>query len=292
MPDSWRIPGPIFLVTYAVLVVLALLAAIVTWHRIAPRHLPDPGPELSPSELAMVARGRSDAVVAALTFLRTSGAINVRRRGRGFRLRRPPAAGKDPLADAVYRALAVDPWQPVARLTRRRDVSAALTGMAADLRRRGFLEPPRFRWFRSVCVLWFVPVLSLGAIRELAGGKQTWLLELLLIATVLLIVFGAFRSTRPRTTSAAESAVRSAAFAVPRPSGAGWRPVGRAHAAIAVALYGAAVTWQTDPALAVAVAAKSALPSADQTNCSTDDNGPSYGGGACGGGGGCGGGGS
>jgi uncharacterized protein (TIGR04222 family) len=202
-------------------------------------------------------------------------------------LRQPPPSAH-PVERTVFGGIAADPDQPFARLQTALDDAPALVAIHERLRERG-LATTRAQAFQHLTqVLWFVPLLLLGAARAAAGvarGRPVGFLLLLMGATVVLAAERGLRV--PRVTQLGKRALEllRAQTPAPEPATVGVGGLAPAHLGLAVALFGAGVLWSTDADLATAL-----MVPRESGSASYSTAGGCGGGGSGGGGGGCGGG--
>jgi len=142
-------------------------------------------------------------------------------------------------------------------------------------------------------VLWFVPLLLLGAARMTAGvarGRPVGFLLLLMVATVVLAAEMGLRV--PRLTRRGKRALELLRSETPAPEVAtvGVGGLAPAQLGLAMALFGAGVLWTADADLATALKVPRETGSANPSTAGgCGGGGGGGGGGGCGGCGGCGG---
>ncbi|WP_165486210.1 TIGR04222 domain-containing membrane protein [Frankia sp. Cppng1_Ct_nod] len=280
--DTWGISGPGFLALYALGFAVVLLVAIVRRRRILdPTDTPaaDPGP-LSPEDLCVIAGNPRLAVTCAVTSLYDRGLLRPGWTRHGLTTTGEPLpAGASRLEreafDAIVRAGELRLEWLGALVSR----GPAVAACRNRLQVAGFVATPTQT---RACRRTVFPLLVLGAvgiIRAAVGanrGKPVGLLGVELIVTALAVIFLA---QRPTTTRRGQ-----AILAVARRDSDGLRSGGvPGQRALALALFGTAVLWDTDPAFAGQLGLT--RPSGDG---GSGDGSSGCGGGGCGGGG-CGG---
>src|SRR4029453_19409964 len=170
---TWGISGPQFLLIYGVLLVVTALCVAAAQRRVvaAPGRLGGV-PDLDPYEIAYL-NGRAPlaATTAAANLLR--GGFLDKPDGQPEQVRlipvRPPPPYAHPVEQAVFEEMAADPDQPFAQVQTALDDAPALAAIHERLRQRG-LATTRAQAFQHLAlVLWFVPLLLLGAARVAAG---------------------------------------------------------------------------------------------------------------------------
>ncbi len=300
---TWGISGPVFLALYGAVLALLLVGAGWTRRRLEagpPAQLlatatgptsNDPEP-LDTDEVALLSGGRPLLGAAALLGLQESGALDARRTAVRAGSRAPDAASRVQLR-LWQRLHETGPVTPArARLLAAQD--PAVDDVRDALVARGFLptseeaEAAR-RW---VFVFGVLAVLGLARIvAGIANRRPVGFLVALLIFTLLAM---AWASQPPRLTAPGREHLRAL-----RERSSAYRSGGLpGERALAVALFGAAVLWSADAALAETLGMQraSALASGDGVagigdagGCGSGGSDGGGGGSSCGGG--CGGGG-
>lgn len=284
--DTWGIPGPVFAMTYAALLIVTTVVAIITiW--LIDRGIRRTGTTRQPHpyELAMLSGSRRQVIATALTYLRGAGAIEVMPPPQRLRIAGGLPNHHTPLDAAIYTSIKNRTGLNLGGLAITPAVISALAELPAQAVEAGWRRPLRDRIVGLLGLLWFVPVIALGTIRSTAGsssGRATEYLsiEIMLAFMAITIIIGCWLNTH-RTNSGkqvlkdAKSRIRHLTPSL-RPS---WRTTGPVAAATAVAVFGASALWAGDPALAQVAQVPATF------------TGGGGGGGSDGGGGGCGGGG-
>jgi uncharacterized protein (TIGR04222 family) len=270
--NTWGISGSAFLALYGGALAATALIVLYSCRRVR-RRSADSGlaglvkRRLSPYEAAMLKGEGALVLMVAACRLKEAGSLATRESGVSMRVAGPLPTGADPVEAWVYD-----------RFTRDQPPKAALDASEAEpvlapIRQRLWvlglmLDKPQRRAMRRR-LLWFVPVLALGAARILAGvenHRPVGFLVLFLGVGVL----GAFYLSEPTITTRAGAQVLAALERNP----AALSSYGFAGE---VALSGTGALWAADAALATALGLRQG------------SSGGGIGGGGCGGGG-CGGG--
>jgi uncharacterized protein (TIGR04222 family) len=291
--DTWGISGPAFLILF--LGAAATILALTLWQRRQVFRGPDHVnvESLSPQQLAFLNGGRQLAMQTSLLWLRQSGAVSHDGEGKLTRVSGHPAQGATELDRAVLHAASTGAYART--MISNNGVRTALTRMEDSLIRAGLAvaESDRRAVRRGPWLLLLLVVVGFVRLVVGLGNDKPVLLLALSLAVLSPVAFVLFR--RPVTTKAARAALdrlrRRHSYLAPaqRPA---FDTYGPASTALAVGLFGGAVLWQADPALALesqAIAARNA--GASTGGGSTGCGSSSGGGSSCGGGGGCGGGG-
>jgi uncharacterized protein (TIGR04222 family) len=309
--DTWGIPGPVFIAGYVVGALVAL-AITLAWRRSLSAGRA-PSRELDVHEVAYLAGGEEQALVAALTGLRAENAIEIVDR----RLRRTDARprGRGDLDHAVAAKIGADRVDYAHRLLYGPAVRRQLHAIRDRLvRERLLLGAAELRQWRAAALpLWLLLVVGVARlVAGASGGKPVGFLILaLLVLTVLtLILTFASRSPRTRAATAAVAELRKRHRHLDPAQSPAWRTYGPDETAYAAALYGTAVLKGIEPKYGVefrvehpqsyvrrrgdtatgyAAGVGGGYWAAGGGSCGSA--GSSYGGGSCGGGGGGGGGG-
>jgi uncharacterized protein (TIGR04222 family) len=281
--NTWGISGPDFLVDYALLTAVVLIAVLV-WRR-AYTGGPSVAVELTATQLAFLNGGRQLAVYSSIAALRAAGAIE----GEGGRVR---AVGPLPvpaleLDRAVHNAAAGNPSQVEIEGDRR--VQEILDRVEAGLLADGWLLTSAQRSLVRRGSLAMLAVLVLGAFRLAAGlsaGKPVGYLILMMLGVLVLVLGLRAVGVKSRAARRVLATRRSEARHLAPSQHPAWSTYGPSGAALGVGLFGASALWAADPAFAEAAAIQGRYPGTGGGG----DGGGGCGGGGCGGGG-CGGGG-
>ncbi len=291
MGDTWGISGPTFLVAYAVLAVVVLIAAIRARRAITRSGGDEPASGVSarPHDVAYLNGGADLALVSALTALRLRGAIWSERGIAQAVPRTDP--GTDELERAVYSAIGA----PTHRkwIANHRWVASPLGAIASRLVDAGLLLSDAQRRRVRAVGWWMVAVVGLGLVRVLAGianakpvGLLVFVMGIVTIVAVVLLLSAPRLTHRGRLTLAALRTDHHALSPKQRPD---WALYGPAGAALGIGLFGMGAVWASDPAIAGELAVQRMSSGGDGSSWSGGDSGGSSGcGGGCGGGG-CGG---
>jgi uncharacterized protein (TIGR04222 family) len=291
--ETWGIPGPTFLGTYAILVAVTVIGVLIwrRWHLAGPRESAQPN--LTPTQLAFLNGERELAVYSALAALRAAGAVSVTQ-GR-LEQSGPIPSGAPELDRAVYSAAGrrclpgQARWDP--------GVTAVLDRIETDLAEQGWLLSPERRNHLRLGAVATVALLVLGLTRAVAGSSNDKPIGYLLLMMVpVALITLAFLSAPRKSVAAKRILSRSRAGATHlRPNqDPSWATYGPAGAALGVGLFGTAALWAADPAFASEAEIRREAYSGSSSGSSGDGGsggGDSGGGSSCGGGGGCGGGG-
>jgi uncharacterized protein (TIGR04222 family) len=292
MGDTWGISGPTFLLLYAVLAAVVLIASIRARRTIAGSRRTEPvtGIARQPHDVAYLNGGAELAVVSALTALRLRGAIWSER---GNAQRVPHT---DPGSDGLERALhaAVDAPLHRRRIPTNRGVAAALAVIERRLIDAGLLlSDAQRRRIRSVG-WWMAAVAGLGLVRLLAGIANAKSVGLLVVALIVVTIIAVvLLSTAPRRTRLGDkslAALRTDNHALDPKERPDWALYGPLGAALGIGLFGMSAVWASVPAIAGELAVQRIATSGGSDGSGGGDSGGSSGcgGGGCGGGG-CGG---
>lgn len=290
MGDTWGISGPTFLLAYAVLAAIVLIASIRARRRIAgPRDAePVRGIARQPHDIAYLNGGAELAVVSALTALRLRGAI-WSERGNAQRVPRT-APGSDGLERAVHAAVESPTHRKV--IPADRGVAAALAVIEKRLTDAGLLlTDGQRRRIRGVG-WWMVAVAGLGLVRLLAGIANAKPVGLLVVALAIVVVIAVvLMVSAPRRSPLGDrtlAALRSDNHALDPHERPDWGLYGPMGAALGIGLFGMTAVWASDPAIAGELAVQRMATSGSDSSGSSG-GGDSGGSSGCGGGG-CGGG--
>ncbi|MBA3907937.1 MAG: TIGR04222 domain-containing membrane protein, partial [Pseudonocardiales bacterium] len=252
MGDTWGVSGPTFLLLYAVLAVLVLIASIRVRRSIAKsgRSEAVTGIARQPHDVAYLNGGAELAVVSALTALRLRGGI-WSERGKAQRV---PHA--DPGSDGLERALygAIDAPTHRSRIPANRAVAAALAVIEKRLVDAGLLlSDEQRRRIRNVG-WWMLAVVGLGLVRLLAGVANAKPVGLLVVAlAVVTVIGGVLVMTAPRRTRLGDktlAALRIDNHALAPKERPDWALYGPPGAALGIGLFGMSAVWASDPAIA------------------------------------------
>ena len=300
MGDTWGISGPAFLVVYAL-----GLAAVWGSGWLARRRLAGPPPpepiEVHVYEAAMLAGGEDLVATAAMARLWTADIIEagdgwLRESFEAAELRRLPDAATPlrvgprveldhPVETAVYEAVRNGGDLRPDEVRAEAAASAAFAALRRRLEDRRLLYDAgsrvELRWQNA----WYVPLLAIGAYRVMVGverGKPVAYLVVLLVVTAVLLGSD-FRP--PRRTPAGDRALKEERnsereLAAETRSG----EIAVSSLPLAVALFGTAALWSTDPWLAAALGVS--YRSMGPAFLSSVGSGCGGGSGGCGGGGG------
>jgi uncharacterized protein (TIGR04222 family) len=295
---TWGISGPQFLLIYVVVLAATALFVAAAQRRVvaAPGRMGGV-PDLDPYEIAYLNGGAALAATTAAANLLRGGFLD-KPQGEPQQVYlipvRPPRPSAHPVERTVFEQIAAHPDQPFARLQTALDDAPALAAIHARLRERG-LATTRAQAFQHLAqVLWFVPLLLIGAARVAAGvarGRPVGFLLLLMGATVVLAAEMGLRV--PRLTRLGKRALELLRSETPAPEVAtvGVGGLAPAQLGLAMALFGAGVLWTADADLATALKVPRETGSANPSTaggCGGGGGGDGGGGGGCGGGG-CGG---
>ena len=301
MGDTWGVSGPVFLALYATaLGGIAVAIRLVRWRLGGSTSNSIDSLRLDTYEVALLSGGEDLAVAAAMTNLRVTNVIDA---GEGHLrasfsakdLKRKKANASSslrvmvterpslsqPVEVAVYDAVRQQPGLVPSQLAPLVSTAPAVSAVRRRLVELGLLYSDTAHDKMRYHFLWYVPLLGLGVVRLLFGlsrDKPVFNLAVLLGATVLLMLNDLEVPTRTRAGNNALKELRRRQSSLKTDAAAG--RVSAQWFAMAMALFGTAALWESDPALAAALG----LPSRW-----ADGSGGVGGGGGCGGGG-CGGG--
>ncbi|WP_306209338.1 TIGR04222 domain-containing membrane protein [Actinoplanes sp. RD1] len=294
MTDTWGISGPAFLALFFAAVVAVLVAAAVHRRILFRGDRSTSIGSLGPQQIAYLNGGDRLAVYAALSGLRSAGAVTAVS-GRRLAQSGPLPAGVTPLDTAIHHA--AGNHERARDLLTDQHVRSALDQLRAGLERQGLaVSADTIRTAR----LWALPMLALlviGIARFAAGvanGKPVGFLVTALVIAACATVFLGRRTGR--ATGAATrgmTAVRRQHDYLAPSHSPSYATYGASGAAMGVALFGAASLYAMDPAFAAeAEIQRNATASGTGGDSGSygggDSGGSSCGGGGCGGGG-CGG---
>ena len=275
--DTWGISGPDFLLGYALLAAVVLVAAI-TWRRQHTAGPAEPG-TLTVTQLALLNGGRKLALYSSIAALRAAGVIDSTK-GQ-LRIIESPPASASPLDRAVHEAAIENVYQRA--LGDVPAVGAILDRVESDLVGSGLLLTREKRAFIRRGALAMVGVLAVGVARVVSGtqaGKPVGYLVLMLLGVGVLCVGLSVVDQKSRAARKLLDTYRRDSRHLAPSRRPAWSTYGPSGAALGVGLFGAGALWAADPAFAEAAAIQRIQPAA---------GGDGGGGGGCGGGG-CGGG--
>ncbi len=296
--DTWGISGPLFLAVYVPLLA-ASWAAILLFRRSrkATRHketIKAAAERLAtqPVDAAYLNKGRTLAVVSALSALHAAGAVTVTPSRTVVATSTPLPAELGPVERAVH-AAASSPVKYSA-LARVPAVHAELVAARRRLADSGLMVG-RDRWLRDRLIgLPMIAVLVLGIVRFVVGIRADkpvgFLFLAIFVGVIAAIVLNADLSRRTRRGNQVLSKLRKNQRALAPRMNPRWATYGPLSAALSVGIYGTAAAWAADPAFAAAIALPTSSGGSDaSTASSAGGGGYACGGGGGGGGGGCGG---
>ena len=305
MGDTWGVSGPVFLVLYGV-GLAAIWAAIrlVRWRMGGSTSTSTDSLRLDTYDVAMLSGGEDLAAAAAMTSLRVNNVIDagdghVRTAFDVNKLKRNNTDASSslrvmvterpnlsqPVEAAVYDAIQRQPGLPPGQVAPLVATAPAVSAIRRRLVESNLLYSDAAQNKMRYHLLWYVPLLVVGLVRLAFGvsrDKPVFYLVVLLGATVWLMVTDFRVPSRTREGNKALKEMRRRQGSLKADAAAGQVPA--PWLVMAMALFGTAALWESDPPLAAALG----LPSGW-----TDGSGGLGGGGFAGGGGGggCGGGG-
>lgn len=248
--ETWDISGPQFLALYTALLVIATALAVGARHGLGRRGASGGSDELHPYEAAFLNGGADLAVTAALATLRRDRHVATTGPGRVKLGRVALDERVEPLERAIHGLLGTR-GQPLWEVRAEVGRGPELTAIRAALQRRGLLASPRSRVLLTLIVLaTFLPLLGLAAAGLVAGAQNGRPIVYLgiLTAVTLLILWRVFPRSEIRTVPGERllSELRSSNERLKLRKAA---PTGT-EIGMAVGLFGAAVVWRIDSALA------------------------------------------
>lgn len=299
MNETWGIPGPTFLWLFIGACVAVVIGTFAIRRRLLAGTPAGPTADLPAAHLAYLADSPARAVEASLIFLTRAGAIDVDPDTRRLNRLGGIPAGASALDSALLQAAGNHIRARDAR--EQAAVRAALDGIRQDLERRGLILSPAQRRQARFPGWLLLGLVLIGLARLLAGatdGKPVGYLILVLLALVPFTLWALL--SRPWITRSGQdllSAQRRRHEHLRQSYQPAWQTYEPAMVAAAVGLFGTAVLWDADPALATALESQlrgAGRPGADGHSgysCSSGSSGDGGSSGGDGGGGGCGGGG-
>lgn len=287
--NTWGISGPQFLTVYALAGLGAIVLGFVLRARVLSVTDAETHPAVTASETAMLFDDRRP-VLAGLAQLRGQQLID------SHGTPRDASAAERHGLDRFTHSLHDKLRSTSNRNVRVLEVSAspALERLREDLTERGYLMGPQQRKALYRCGIAAYLVLGVGALRLVAGFAANRPIGWLIAVTVALCI-GTFLVARPvrltgRGRAAVDESLRRNGHLRPDNNPA-YTSYGPESAALAAALFGAAVLWSLDPNLADATGTLAmGATSGAGGSCSSGGGDGGGDGGGCGGGcGGCGG---
>ncbi|MGH3714661.1 MAG: TIGR04222 domain-containing membrane protein [Micromonosporaceae bacterium] len=185
---TWGIDGPTFLLVYAVLAGVSLIAVAMLRQRAlttVARRDPTTPRTLRPTSVAYLAGGEEYAIVVSLVMLRCTGSVAGNESGELVSSGDAPA-GASRLELAAHRAVR-EGATTRDQVWRHSAVFAELAGIRRRLRKRGLLLSQAARRRARLASLWLLPVICLGTARAVAGilnGRPIGFLVALILATL------------------------------------------------------------------------------------------------------------
>lgn len=246
--NTWGIPGPVFIVGYVVGTLVALAITLSLRRTLSSGRAPSR--ELDVHEVAYLAGGEEQALIAALTGLRAENAIEITDR----RLRRTGTRprGRGDLDHAVAAKIGADRIDYAHRLLYGPAVRRALHAIRDRLvRERLLLGKAELRQWRATTLpLWLLLVVGIARLfAGLSGDKPVGFLfiALIVLGGLTLVLTLVSRSPGTRAAIAAVSELRKRHRHLDPDQSPAWLTYGPDQTAYAAALYGSRVLKGIEP---------------------------------------------